>query len=230
MEGALEHLGLGTLTGKRITMQGAGNVGRPMIAELLERGVESVVVAELSSEHAEAARARFAGAPVTVRTVPPGDDSITREAADVFAPNALGAILSPRTIPHLACRIVCGAANNQLEDEARDSAALAERGIVYVPDFVANRMGIVSCANEQYGTIPDDPAILRHLGRDDPNAVHVVTRRILEEAAARGTTTTAAANALADALSLEPHPIFPHRGRDIARALVREHWDRGAAP
>lgn len=229
MEAALAHLGQGTLTGKRVAMQGCGNVGRAMVGELLQRGVAGIVVAEIAAEHAEATRALYPGAAVTVRTVAAGDDSIVEEPADVFAPNALGAILSPRTIPRLACRIVCGAANNQLEDEARDSVALAARGITYVPDFVANRMGIVSCANEQYGSFPSDPSIQRHLGTTDPNSIHVITRRILEDAAARGSTSTAAANALADALAREPHPIFPHRGRDITRALLDLHWERGPA-
>lgn len=224
MEAALDHVGLGTLTGKRIAMQGTGNVGAAMIAELLERGVESVVATEVSADQCRVLQARFAGAEVAIRLVSPGDSSIVAEPCDVFAPNALGAILNPETIPRLSCRIVCGAANNQLADERRDDRALAARGIVYVPDFVANRMGIVSCANEQYGTLPDDPSILRHFGRDWDNAVYVITREILRRAAAQGITTTQAANAMADALSLEPHPVFPHRGLEIVRALVRERW------
>ena len=47
-------------------------------------------------------------------------------------------------------RIVCGAANNQLLDP-RDDCGMAAAGILYCPDFVVNRMGIVNCANEQYG-------------------------------------------------------------------------------
>ena len=99
-----------------------------------------------------------------------------------------------------------------------------ERGILYVPDFVANRMGIVQCANEQYGVVPDDPSILRHFGREWENSVYVITRKILASARAEGITTTEAANTLADTLSLEPHPIFPHRGREIVGALVRDRW------
>ena len=75
-------------------------------------------------------------------------------------------MLNPETIPTLRAPILCGAANNQLLDEARDGAALAERGITYVPDYVCNRMGIVNCANEQYGRVGPlgstvDPAINR---------------------------------------------------------------------
>jgi glutamate dehydrogenase/leucine dehydrogenase len=164
-----------------------------------------------------------------VRHVPLGDLSIAGEDCDLFAPNALGGVLNPDTIPKLRCQVVCGAANNQLADERRDDRALAAHGITYVPDFVANRMGIVSCANEQYGSLPEDPAILRHFGRDWENSVYLVTRRILERARHEGVTSTVAANELADALSLEPHPIFPHRGLAIARALARERWSELAS-
>jgi glutamate dehydrogenase/leucine dehydrogenase len=227
MEAALDHLALGSLAGKRIAMQGVGNVGSSMIAELLERGVASVAGTDIDAEQCAALTARFTGARVALSPVPRGDTSIFETACDIFAPNALGAILNPSTIPRLRCRVVCGAANNQLEDDRRDDHALHARDILYVPDFVANRMGIVSCANEQYGSLPDDPAIVRHLGREWDNAVYVVTRRILDLARARGVTTTEAANALADALSLEPHPLFPHRSRAIVGALVTEGWHRG---
>lgn len=226
MEAAIDHLGLGTLEGKTIAMQGAGNVGAAMIGDLLARGAARVVATDVSEIQCAVVKARFAGENVQIRHVAPADASIFEEPCDVFAPNGLGGILNPETIPRLACRIVCGAANNQLLDEERDDRALHARGILYVPDFVANRMGIVSCANEQYGSLPEDPAITRHLGRDWENAVYVVTRRILESARAERTPPTATANLLADRAALEPHPIFPHRGKAITRALVAGGWDR----
>jgi glutamate dehydrogenase/leucine dehydrogenase len=226
MEAALDHIGLGSLDGKTVAMQGAGNVGAAMIGDLLAKGVAKIVVTDVTDR--TEALARFPADRVTFRVVDAGDTSVFGEPCDVFAPNALGASLNPRTIPLLACRVVCGAANNQLEDERRDDLALAARGVAYVPDFVANRMGIVSCANEQYGSLPADPAIERHFGRDWDNAVYVVTRRILAEADALGTTSSLAANALADRLSLEAHPLFPGRGRAIERALVAERWHEKA--
>jgi glutamate dehydrogenase/leucine dehydrogenase len=227
MEAALDHLDRGTLEGKVVAMQGMGNVGSSMIGDLLERRVRRVIAADVSAERASALAARFAGAPVELRVVDTGDASILAEPADVFAPNALGAILNPRTIPRIAAKVVCGAANNQLEDERRDDRALHERGILYVPDFVANRMGIVNCANEQYGSLPDDPAILRHLGREWPESVYRTVRRILERASTEGVTTSDAANVLADRAALEPHPLFPGRTAAITAALVRERWQDG---
>ena len=156
-----------------------------------------------------------------------GDTSVLAEECDVVSPSALGGVLNPDTIPKLRCRVVCGAANNQLLDEERDARALRDRGITFVPDFVASRMGIVTCANEQYGSLPDDPAILRHFGRTWDNAVYVVTRKVLEAAARDGITELAAAASLADELSLLPHPIFPQRTADIVQALVHDGWEAG---
>jgi glutamate dehydrogenase/leucine dehydrogenase len=224
MEASLDHLGLGALDGKRVAVHGAGNVGASLIGELVQRGAR-VVVTEVSAAQCEAVRARFAGAPVEVRLVAAGDTSVLEEECDVVSPSALGGVLNPETIPKLRCRIVCGAANNQLLLEGRDDRALQDRGITFVPDFVASRMGIVSCANEQYGSLPDDPAILRHFGRTWENAVYVVTRKILEAAARDRVTTTEAATALADELSQVPHPIFPHRSAELVQALLRERWD-----
>jgi glutamate dehydrogenase/leucine dehydrogenase len=225
MEASLDHLGEGTLSGKRIAVHGTGNVGAALIGELVERGAAQVVATEVNAEQCSAVGARFAGAPVSVRHVPPGDLSVFAEECDIVSPSALGGVLNPDTIPRLRCKIVCGAANNQLLDEERDALALRERGVTFIPDFVASRMGIVSCANEQYGSLPDDPAILRHFGRTWENAVYVVTRKVLGSADRGGVTTTAAAAALADELSLVPHPLFPHRGAALVEALVAEGWE-----
>jgi leucine dehydrogenase len=224
MEGALDHQGKGNLAGKTVAMQGAGNVATYMIDELLARDVGRVIATEISPERCAMLRDRFAGKPVEIRSSSPDDLSIFEEPCDVFAPNALGGVLRPETIPMIAAPIVCGAANNQLLDDRRDDRALADRGILYVPDFVANRMGIVNCANEQYGIVPDDPAINRHFSRDWDNAVFVVTKKILELASREGITTSEAANKLADEACLEPHPIWGHRGRAIIEGLQASGW------
>ena len=60
---------------------------------------------------------------------------------DVYAPCATGGTLSAETIPRLRCRVVAGSANNQLGEPA-DAERLAERGILYAPDFVINAGGV----------------------------------------------------------------------------------------
>ena len=110
----------------------------------------------------------------------------------------------------------------------RDAAALAQRGVTYVPDVLANRMGIVQCANEQYGSLPEDPRILRHLGHEWPNGIYAMTHRVLELARRCGTTPLATALRLADDLAGEPHPIWGTRAVQIVQSLLADGWERQA--
>ncbi len=227
MQGATAELGMTDLRGKRIVMQGIGNVGGPMVGELLDAGVESVVATDIDAGRVNNVMNAYAGRSVTARVVDGGDMSIYEEKGDIFVPNALGGGLNPDTIARLKVSIVCGAANNQLLDDQRDDRLLAERGITYVPDFIANRMGIVNCANEQYGRLPNDPAIERHFDAEWDNSVANVVRRVLRSAKADGITTSQAANRLADELAEQPHPIWGHRAQAIISSLVANHWEKG---
>lgn len=230
MEAALEFAGLGGVAGRRIVVQGAGNVGSNLIAYLVERRVGSVVVTDIDAERCERLRTRHNGDPVEVRRVERDDRSIFSEPCDVFSPNALGGILDAETIPLLQASVVCGGANNQLLDERRDDARLAARGVLYVPDFVANRMGIVSCANEQYGWIPGDAAIERHFDPGWESSVYAVTHRILEHSRDQGVTTSRAAGVVADEAVGQPHPLWGHRGWQIIEGLITDLWELQRAP
>ena len=152
------------------------------------------------------------------------DLSIFNEDCDIFSPNATGAILNPQTIPMLKAKIVCGAANNQLEDMQRDGKTLHDKGIYYVPDFLTNRMGIVTCANEQYGYINNDPMIENHFRRNWEHSIFNRTLQILKESKEKNIPTADIALKLADKLSLENHPIFGHRGKQIIQSLVENEW------
>jgi glutamate dehydrogenase/leucine dehydrogenase len=228
MRAALKFAGLGSLSGKTIAMQGIGNVGSEMVDNLLAAGVARIIARDISTQNVEAVRQRFRGAPIDVSRVDPGDSEVLEVPCDVVAPNALGGILNPSTIPKLQAKVVCGAANNQLLDEQRDAELLRERGIVFVPDFVGNRMGIVNCANEQYGRLDNDPAIMQHFDDTWEGSVFRVTERVLERAREKNTTPTHAANQLADELSLVFHPIWGHRGRQIIEGLLASEWHRKA--
>ncbi len=227
MQAALEFLGLGGLSGKTIAMQGVGNVGSAMIGELLSRGVAKVKATDISGANVSAAQKRFQSQPVEIEQVDKGDSSILAETCDVLAPNALGGVLDTETIPRIAARVVCGAANNQLLEPLRDAAALKERGILFVPDFLANRMGIVNCANEQYGRLHNDPAISKHFDERWEGSIPAVTKRVLERARRQESTPTQAANQLADELGLLPHPIWPGRGQQIIEDLLANQWNEG---
>jgi glutamate dehydrogenase/leucine dehydrogenase len=229
IEAALDHAGAGPIAGKRLAMQGGGSVGARTIERLLDRDAGCVIVSDVSEAQCQALRDRFADAPVEVRLAQPGDPAILREPCDVLVPNGLGGILDDKTIPALRARIVCGAANNQLADERRHAAALRARGILWVPDYVANRMGIVHCANEHAGHLDADPALDRHFGREWPGSIYCTTRRLLASADEEGIAPLEAADRIADAACAEPHPIFGDRAERIVASLVAGSWRRGGA-
>jgi glutamate dehydrogenase/leucine dehydrogenase len=224
MEAALAFVGRGGLAGKRIAIQGLGAVGSALAGRLLAAGA-SVVACDLSRTRVDALTARHAGDDFSAYVAPPGDAALLAEPCDVLAPCALGGVLDPETIPRLRTRIVCGAANDPLRNPERDAAALARRAILYVPDFVVNRMGIVSCANEQYGTLNPDPAVARHLDPADPGSIQQTVARVLEAAHAAGTSPLSAAHALADARLDEPHPIWGARARIVVERVLGEWAD-----
>ncbi len=224
MEAALQRSGLGDLGGKTIAVQGLGNVASFMIEELLARGVARVVASDIFKSAVETAVERFGDSRVEARVTEAADLSILAEKCDILAPCAIGAVLNPATIPTIQAPIVCGAANNQLEDPARDADLLHERAILYVPDFLANRMGIVNCANEQYGVFEGDPVIQAHLDRETPWGVFQRSLEVFERATVSGRTPAAEAELLADELSEELHPIWGHRGFQIVRHLVEQGW------
>lgn len=221
MEAALAHRGLGTLAGKTVAVQGLGHVGEPLLGFLRERGVARVVGSDIDPARREELLRKFSGWDLDIRIVPRGDDSILAEPADVLAPCATGGILNPRTIPAIQAGIVCGAANNQLEDPERDDLLLEERGILYLPDFLVNRMGIVNCADEQYGYLEEDPRIEAHLGDEWENSVYNLSLAVLDEARKAGKTPARVALDLAEKRSFELHPLWGHRGAAIIRSLVR---------
>jgi glutamate dehydrogenase/leucine dehydrogenase len=230
MEAALAFLGKGSLEGKTIAVEGLGNVGAALVGFLLERGVRRILASDLSAEAAARVRAAHPKAPIEARAIAPGDGSVLESECDILAPCATGAGLNARTIPRLRTRIVCGAANNQLEDPVEDDRRLAARGITYVPDFLVNRMGIVTCADEQAGYVLNDPLIERHLNRHWEFSIYQMTLKVLEAALSRGEPPAQVATALADELAAEPHPIFGHRGRHIIESLVSRGWHEEAWP
>jgi leucine dehydrogenase len=118
--------------GLTVLVQGAGGVGANLV-ELLGTAGASVVVSDVDETRAREAAASVGG------TVVPADRA-TEADCDVYAPCALGGTLDEPTIRGLRCRIVAGAANNQLA-MPEDADRLAARGIVYAPDFVINAGG-----------------------------------------------------------------------------------------
>ncbi|KHL26216.1 amino acid dehydrogenase [Croceibacterium mercuriale] len=140
IKAAVAHaLGAGDMRGVRVAVQGVGSVGGG-VARLLAADGADLVLADI-----DGARAQALATELGARSVPA--DAILATECEVFSPNALGAILTEASIPQLACRIVAGGANNQLA-RAGDGARLAERGILYAPDYVINAGGIINVSLE----------------------------------------------------------------------------------
>jgi len=227
MEAALDSLGMGTLEGKTIAMQGLGNVSYYMVGYLKERGVRRIVGTDINADAVARVQADHSGADFEWRVVDAADTSIFDAECDVLAPNAIGATLNTESIPKINAAVVCGAANNQLEDAGRDAPAMKERGILYVPDFLANRMGIVNCANEQYGVFDGDDTIESHLDRENESGIWQRCIDVFSRAKTSRRTPADEAEALAEELSDQPHPIWGHRGRTIIDHLVASGWAKG---
>ncbi|GHO47912.1 Glu/Leu/Phe/Val dehydrogenase dimerization domain-containing protein [Ktedonospora formicarum] len=130
-----EVYGTTELAGRTIAIQGVGGVGATLVDYLVQAGAR-VTVADVDQSKAQALSSRYQA----VEVVAP--EEIHRLAVDVYSPCALGAGLNDQTIPALNCKIVCGGANNQLAEE-HQSDLLAERGILYAPDFIVNAGGII---------------------------------------------------------------------------------------
>jgi leucine dehydrogenase len=134
-------------SGRTIVVEGAGAVGGPLTNLLAEAGAK-LVVADIDADRASAV-AEGVGAVV----VDPSE--VFDTPCDVFSPCATGAVLNAETIPRLRCRIVAGAANNQLATP-EDADRLAEAGILYAPDYVVNAGGVLHLAGyERLGWTPD---------------------------------------------------------------------------
>ncbi len=135
-------LGRNTLDGIHVAVQGVGHVGYHLCRELHTQGAK-LTVADVDPLKAERAQREFGASIARL-------EDIFDVECDVFSPCALGSALNPDTVPRLHCRIVAGAANNQLAEPAM-GAALMQRGIVYAPDYAINAGGLVNVAQEYVG-------------------------------------------------------------------------------
>jgi leucine dehydrogenase len=150
--------GTAVLSGRTVLVQGAGNVGANLAELAAERGARILV------SDVDARRAAEVAAKTGAAIVDPAD--VIGTVCDVYAPCALGGTLTVDAIPRLHCRIVAGAANNQLA-EPDDAKRLRDAGILYAPDFVASAGGVVhAIGTERLGwSAAETTAALAGIGR-----------------------------------------------------------------
>jgi leucine dehydrogenase len=158
------------LDGLHVALQGLGEVGA-RLARLLHAAGARLTVTDVDF-------ARVARAVEELGAAAVAPDLVYDVECDVFSPNAAGGVIDDATLPRLRCRAVVGAANEQLRD-ARHAEALAARGILHAPDFVANAGGIISLLFEQ--GVADETEVIAHTRR-----IGERLREILDRAAAEG--------------------------------------------
>ncbi|GAA4677034.1 Glu/Leu/Phe/Val dehydrogenase dimerization domain-containing protein [Streptomyces chumphonensis] len=146
MRAAARHRwGAATLRGRTVGVAGVGKVGHHLVEHLLADGAE-VVVTDVREEAVERVRA----AHPQVTAVADADALVRLPGLDVYAPCALGGALNDATVPELTAAVVCGAANNQLAHPGVEKD-LADRGVLYAPDYVVNAGGVIQVADELHG-------------------------------------------------------------------------------
>lgn len=185
IKAALAHrIGSDRLEGVRVAVQGLGSVGWALCGQLRAEGA-GLIVADIDAGRVAAAVDAFGA-----RAMPA--DGILAAEADIFAPCALGAVLSADTIPLLKAKMVAGAANNQLARH-EDARLLMQRGVLYAPDYVINAGGLINVAAELEPGGYDRERVMERLGE-----IPATLGRIFAEADRLGKPTNDVARAIAE--------------------------------
>lgn len=147
MRASAQHLwGDPSLRGRRVGIAGVGKVGHHLVTHLLAEGAE-IVVTDVREDAVQRVLERH---PAGVSAVADTEALIRVEGLDIYAPCALGGALDDASVPVLTASVVCGAANNQLAHPGVEKD-LADRGILYAPDYVVNAGGVIQVADELHG-------------------------------------------------------------------------------
>ncbi|HPQ09176.1 MAG TPA: Glu/Leu/Phe/Val dehydrogenase [Bacteroidia bacterium] len=180
---AKQVYGNDSLQGKKIIVQGLGNVGKHLIEYLSKENAE-ILVFDIDNEKIKDVSKKFK---VKVLSA----DQLYSADADIYAPCALGATVNTQTLEQLKVKIICGSANNQLADENIHGKMVEEKGILYAPDFVVNAGGIINVYYELEGY--NRERALAHAER-----IYDTTIKVFEIAKKENIPTYLAANRLAE--------------------------------
>ncbi len=140
---AKEVWGSDSLAGKKVLVQGIGHVGEVLVSHLTKEGAK-IYINDISEDRLKAVAAQYKAEVVAA-------DKMFNLDIDIYAPCALGATVNDDTLGKLKCKIICGAANNQLANEVIHGEAVGKQGILYAPDFVVNAGGIINVYYELEG-------------------------------------------------------------------------------
>lgn len=185
MKATAKHVfGNESLAGKKVAVQGVGQVGMFLVDHLTKDGAK-VFISDI--DEAKLAKvSKNSGASVV------GMDEIYDIDLDIYSPCALGATLNDDTIPRLKASIIAGGANNQLKEEQKHGYMLIDKGITYAPDFLINAGGLINVGAEYYGPYNREKA------HSDAEKIYDTTLDILSMASAESISTQDAAIKIAE--------------------------------
>ena len=166
------------LENKTIVVQGIGHVGETLVKYLIKEGAD-VIINDIDQNKIKSCVEKYNIKSVT-------EEHLYSLKMDIYAPCALGATINPTTLSQLKCAIIAGAANNQLENESRDSVLCSKKGICYAPDFLINAGGLINVYSELKG-YSQEKAL------DQTKSIYNTTLEIFREAELNGVTTNEAA-------------------------------------
>ena len=201
-----------SLKGARVAVQGFGSVGRHASRFLAERGAILVAAADsratvaneggldidrlIAFKEAGDSFGNYRDATVLDR------DSIIGVACDIWIPAARPDAIRTDNVEALKARLIVQGANIPVTDEAEE--ALRDRGILSIPDFIANAGGVICAAVEYAGGTESDAF------RMIADKIRANTKAVLQEAKDSGTAPRQAALALAE--------------RRVRRAMSYRRW------
>ncbi len=181
---AKKAYGSDDLNGKKIAVQGVGQVGHYLVNHLINEGAK-VTITDINESNIKRVTDKH-----KVEVV--GTDAIYDVDADIYAPCAMGATINDDSLNRIKASVICGAANNQLAQEVKHGKMLQEQGMLYAPDFLVNAGGIINIFPELMGHYNKDLALQQTEG------IYDKSMEIFNKAETEGKTTHQAALEIAE--------------------------------
>lgn len=203
-----------------VGIQGLGNVGYNVLLELLFKFLPGKITAtdisqaaiDNANRHVKS-RSEFMSLECVDRE---HSNDILNSGADIIIPCAMGGVITEDLAMNglRGTSMICGAANNQLASE-NVARILHERGIVFCPDPIVNRMGIVNCANENSGRLDPDPMIYEHYDVSVPHSIPSVLKSLYKTSVENDIDMVESAERMAEQMIAMKHPIDGDRYNSI---------------
>lgn len=181
---AMKLWGSPSLFKKKILIQGLGHVGGKLADILFWEGAE-LILCETNQKRLQEYAAQLGAKTVGL------NDYLSTEC-DIFAPCAMGGIITPETLPQLNCKAIAGGANNQLSSPLVEEK-LMEREILYAPDYVINAGGLINATAEFNNGGYDALA-----SRDKVNSIYDILLKLFNQSEKEQKPTGMVANEIAE--------------------------------